>query len=279
MDPITAGALISAGGSLLGGLFGSDSARDAARQNARAQKEFAQHGIRWRVADAKAAGLHPLYALGAQTPSFSPVHVQSPMGDAISQAGQHIGRGIQAKATSQEQQLVRLEMMEKLSRIRENDARAALINQELHDLQQKGPKFPGVNTPESSVIPSVVPQDQVGSHPYQGMVKVKPAEVTAGSGVPGITAGVPEGFTKIRMPGDWHMLLPSQDLSEPLESAGEIVSPLVIAAANIAWLGGRASVAMKRKIYEAAYEYVKWRKSVQSKRIEPSRRYQPNREW
>lgn len=52
-------------------------ARDAnnanVERNIALQKEFAQHGIRWRVADAVAAGIHPLAALGASGASFSPV--------------------------------------------------------------------------------------------------------------------------------------------------------------------------------------------------------------
>lgn len=36
------------------------------------QKEFAQNQIRWRVDDAKAAGLHPLFALGQSSASYSP---------------------------------------------------------------------------------------------------------------------------------------------------------------------------------------------------------------
>lgn len=40
--------------------------------NLAAQKEFAQHGIRWKVEDAKAAGLHPLFGAGLTGASFSP---------------------------------------------------------------------------------------------------------------------------------------------------------------------------------------------------------------
>lgn len=40
------------------------------RDYARA-KEFAQMGIQWKVADAQAAGVHPLYAVGASGPGFS----------------------------------------------------------------------------------------------------------------------------------------------------------------------------------------------------------------
>jgi hypothetical protein len=47
-------------------------------ENIEMQKDFAQHGISWRVKDAKEAGLHPLAALGAQTTSFSPSSVGAP---------------------------------------------------------------------------------------------------------------------------------------------------------------------------------------------------------
>lgn len=42
------------------------------RENIDLQKEFAQMGIRWRVDDAKAAGIHPLAAVGASGASYSP---------------------------------------------------------------------------------------------------------------------------------------------------------------------------------------------------------------
>lgn len=95
MDPIIGGALISAGSSLLGGLFGDS----AAKKQAKLQKEFAQNGIRWRVADAKAAGIHPLYALGAQVTPYSPVSV----GDGgFAQAGQDLSRAYMATRTQEE---------------------------------------------------------------------------------------------------------------------------------------------------------------------------------
>lgn len=46
-----------------------------AAQDRLQQKEFATHGIRWKVADAKAAGIHPLAAMGANTHSPSPIHI------------------------------------------------------------------------------------------------------------------------------------------------------------------------------------------------------------
>lgn len=93
-------ALIGAGASLLGGLFGQSSQRKQMQAQIDAQREFAQSGIQWKVADAQKAGVHPLYALGAQTTSFSPIGVGgSPLAEGIAQAGQSIQRGMEAKAS------------------------------------------------------------------------------------------------------------------------------------------------------------------------------------
>lgn len=75
---------IAGAASLLGGESANRQAARAAREQAALQREFAQKGIQWRVADAKAAGIHPLYALGAQTNSYQPVSraFQNSLGDA-----------------------------------------------------------------------------------------------------------------------------------------------------------------------------------------------------
>lgn len=88
------GNLVAAGTSLIGGLFGQKSQEKTAEKNIQLQKDFAQQGIQWKVADAKAAGIHPLYALGAQTHSFSPVSVGDSLSPALANAGQDIGRAI-----------------------------------------------------------------------------------------------------------------------------------------------------------------------------------------
>lgn len=119
MNPVVAGSLIGAGGNLLGGLLGSSDAH----KNRRMQKEFAQYGIRWRVEDAKAAGLHPLYALGAQIPSFSPVHSEAPA--QLAEMGQNIGRAVQATQTAAERQRSQLELELLKSQVDESKERIA----------------------------------------------------------------------------------------------------------------------------------------------------------
>lgn len=52
--------------------FDRSDRKDQQAENVALQREFAQHGVGWRVADAKAAGVHPLYAIGASGAAFSP---------------------------------------------------------------------------------------------------------------------------------------------------------------------------------------------------------------
>ncbi|UOF79225.1 minor capsid protein [Microviridae sp.] len=78
----------------IGNLAGAFMQNARANENIALQKKFAQNGIQWKVADAKKAGIHPLYALGAQTHSFAPV--QSFAGDSLAAAGQSFGRAVDA---------------------------------------------------------------------------------------------------------------------------------------------------------------------------------------
>lgn len=107
------GGLLSAGSSLIGGLFGKSSQDDslAAQQamfdkNIEMQKEFAQNGVQWRAADATAAqtatGINRLALLGVPTSSFAAntgsFPSSSPVGEGIASAGQDIQRAISAYA-------------------------------------------------------------------------------------------------------------------------------------------------------------------------------------
>lgn len=81
----------------IGGVIGAIGNYMGAKENISYQKKFAQHGIRWKVADAKAAGIHPLAALGASTHSYQPVS----FGD-LGETGQNIGRAIDATADKEQ---------------------------------------------------------------------------------------------------------------------------------------------------------------------------------
>lgn len=95
------GSIVSAVGGLAGGLLSAKSQASANAASSALQREFAQNGIRWKVQDAKLAGLHPLAALGAQTMSPSASFGATDY-SYLSGMGQDIGRAIQAKMTKQE---------------------------------------------------------------------------------------------------------------------------------------------------------------------------------
>lgn len=127
----SAGGIAGAIGSVAGGILGlgssaASNANAAAinKFNYEAQKEFAQNSIRWRVADAKAAGLHPLAALGSASANYTPSAAigDSPDFSFLQDVGQNIGRAVDAKRTQAE----RAEQQEKQN---------ALFNEELRGRQ------------------------------------------------------------------------------------------------------------------------------------------------
>lgn len=117
------GSIISGLSNIFGGLLGKSSAdanREQIERNNAAvladkekdrelQREFAQQGVRWKVEDAKAAGLHPLFALGGSTATYSPSAISlgaaapdMSMARAVSGMGQDVGRAINATRTQSE---------------------------------------------------------------------------------------------------------------------------------------------------------------------------------
>lgn len=88
------GSLASGALGLVGNSFTNDARADLAKFNANMQKEFAQNSIRWKVEDAKRAGLHPMAALGVSSSSFSPVSAQfeSPDFSFLKDMGQNLDR-------------------------------------------------------------------------------------------------------------------------------------------------------------------------------------------
>lgn len=144
-------SFLSFAGDLLGAAVAQSSSKRAnaanmeiARQNMALQREFAQHGVRWKVEDAKQAGIHPLYALGASTTSFSPVNAfqeASDVGHNLSNAGQSLSRAVDSTATKRE----RLELRAAAQQVQMNDIEIAKAQAELALLNQpaSGPPMPG----------------------------------------------------------------------------------------------------------------------------------------
>lgn len=85
---------------IVGGIFGSKAAKSessaiskANAQNLRFQRQFAKRGLRWRIKDARKAGIHPLAALGASLGGVTPATVpDTSEADFLQNMGQSLGR-------------------------------------------------------------------------------------------------------------------------------------------------------------------------------------------
>lgn len=138
MDPLIAASLISAGSNFLGSRMDERSMQGMTaddrrfqykmwQRNRDEQRIFAQQGLRWRVDDAKAAGLHPLAALGLSgASSFSPV-----MGGGSGGSVSSRGDAIRATGAAVAQMVADRE--ESKSRTALNNAQADLLKQQAHD--------------------------------------------------------------------------------------------------------------------------------------------------
>lgn len=196
-------AVASLAGTAIGGIMSSNTAsanRDAQfamnEQNIALQREFAQQGIRWKVEDAKAAGIHPLFAMGANTASFSPNQFQ-PVGDdtggivqrGLSQFGQDIGRAVTATSTKDQRNNGITSALALERQQLENDL---LRSQIVRNLGQSGPPMPSGVGRSGGLAGQ---QDAT-----LGTYNIEPAEVgaslpknagqTAGPAIPQVTWGM-----------------------------------------------------------------------------------------
>lgn len=209
------GALIGAGASLASSLLGKSASDKANKQqmemadkNIALQKEFAQSGIQWKTEDARKAGIHPLYALGANTVSFSPVSVGSSVPDfsGIASAGQDLGRAIDAT--------------------RSTSARAGAVNATMQQLQltRMGLENELLASQIAKVRQSTQPPMPTGGDQYRiegqaesGLMTVNPMEATTSApGVPSQEPGAINDLGYARTPTGW-AVVPSKDVKQRIE--------------------------------------------------------------
>lgn len=214
------GNLFSAGASLLGGILGDKSANDRADQNVELQREFAQNGIRWKVEDAKAAGLHPLAALGAGGASFTPSAVvgdQTP-GVAADVArsfidGQNTKRAETATMTAHEREMQALALQRAGL---QNRLLEAQINSEWASVmgQPPTPAMPA----SAGAIPAPIARGASPVSNRSGRVDLQasPAIASTPSNA-GVEAGQNPFFKAHPLSPHSNILLPSQSAAEGLE--------------------------------------------------------------
>lgn len=83
-------------GNAMAAYFGAAATKGAAKKQIRYAKEFAQKGIQWRVADAKAAGIHPLAALGVSTAAGPSLGAFVPDYSGYGRAAEQLGQAVES---------------------------------------------------------------------------------------------------------------------------------------------------------------------------------------
>lgn len=221
--------------SFLGGidkLFGIDQAKRAAakdrkfqwkvlQEQLKYQREFAQQGLSWRVADAQRAGMHPLAALGAQgMPSYSPVSVQSDSSGVAAAASKDVRFNV---ATKTEREAALQAMRESASRVAANEAEAAYYNSMAAKESQRQvsePAFPEVNAIDS--LPPVPALVYEGGSTFGGAELVAPKVNMSRPGGAIVAGPSNPSLREYTLPGGFKMMLPAaNDLGEALEPLSE----------------------------------------------------------
>lgn len=210
-------------GPLIGGLFGS---KDTDKRNEQAavnqqqeyerQKEFAQMGIRWKAADAKAAGLHPLAAIGSAGASYSPTvlmpessgnasRISEGISGALQSMGQNTVRAQVATQTATERKLEDLA-------IRNAELRNSALELELAARtasllgQPANPPAPTAAGPSARAV---------------GSIKIEPStQISASSRNAGVEAASTPLTKSYRIDNALGIRLPSKEASEALEGLG-----------------------------------------------------------
>lgn len=177
--PLIAAATSPLGSSLIGAGVDYVIDKDQAKKNAKLQKEFAKNQIQWAVADAKKAGIHPLFALGSSinaSPSF--VSGQSPAGSMIAEGL----RGMR-KAPADPTQAAQVRALN--ASAARDEAQAALTLSERKRLEQ-----------------TVNSQPLLGASGAPGPGLVRPVadpQVSARPGQPSVTAATKPAFMEVEL--------------------------------------------------------------------------------
>lgn len=253
-----------------GGSADRDQAAELNRQNLDYQKQFAQQGIRWRVQDAEAAGLHPLAALGASGAQFSPVTAFAPSPKVGSQLGQ-MGQQLSSMQGSEYKNLL---IDEKRQDIRYKTAMADKAEQDFHNMGQSPTTSAAALTPSEKYI---LGRSRSGQ---PKLTQVMPDEVIYHKS--GISPAIKGTFDFRERPDGVIMVTPKEELGEILESSlPDWIRHIAFQLQETGGSWAGVNTKAKQKIMEqiphkpgykimwsrgwAAPRYVKWHKTRKSK--------------
>jgi len=187
-------------GGIASALLGGDEKQSS--QPFKLQKNIAESGISIKVADAKRAGIHPIYALGANI-AYPPAVQTGERRNRLSHMGQNINRAISAIKTAQERRLSEV-----------------LLKQEEEKLAQMGLETISMRNDLNNINEIPALPDATNKGIVQGQTPgtvVIPKRITA-SNIPGQEPGIIPGGQVAMMPNRRMAETITEPMSEPIES-------------------------------------------------------------
>jgi len=183
------------------------------------QKEFAQNGLRWKVEDAKRAGIHPLAALGGTGSLYAPAATTIASGGsgpdyagAFANAGQNVMRAVNATRTSEEREAAQLQTSQQL-RMNELEVEGKMLHNDLMRSQ-------------------IAQQNSMANPPFPTLKK--PAEITMNQpGKPNQEAGSITDVGWVRSGDGGLTPVPSKDAKERIED--QVVQETLWSIRNNMW--------------------------------------------
>lgn len=156
------GPLVGAAGTILGGVIGNIFNKKRVDEQTAFQREAMMNGISWRVADAKKAGIHPIFALGANIPTPTPMVLGDQLGASLADASQNIGTAIARQDSAHDRAMKAMEaelMFQNMRKIKgeadgvqiANEAALKALNETAH----KSGLGQQPETPENGQVPAV----------------------------------------------------------------------------------------------------------------------------
>lgn len=159
-----AGGLISTIGNLIGSGISSSNSSSLWQNNYNAAKEFAQNSIQWKVADAKAAGLHPLAALGTSSSYYTPTSYDTSATNELASLGDAISES--TKRFQQSKQYEEMKLLKAERQKAEADVEKKWLENQgemVNLMRQQGQNIAGTNNSASSPLYAI---HEVGKNNY-----------------------------------------------------------------------------------------------------------------
>ncbi len=238
-----AGPIISAGSALFGGSESRSQQEQLFDEQLTFQDKLSREGIQRRVADAEAAGIHPLYSIGANTYNAPGVPIGGDqLGPSIAKAGADIGGAVSRLSDKGGKRFKELKLKLLEAQIGETDARKGLLQSQAQTNRQNAgglgviSEVPGTPVPKGHVsigkLKEVIPgQDPIT--PGEGLIDLQATpQKTRKTKRPGVLAGEHQGYQEFILPGGLPIQLPASEegaLAEVMEAVPWYMWPGIIA--------------------------------------------------